>query len=308
MRIGILTFSALLYLGGCIGTDLVDDPIVDGQLEIAPDRMALLAGNSKMANATYFNTFGIEESVPVAWSTSPESVAAVNVNGLVTAKAQGQAFLFAAYSITRDSIRVTVVEDDTQVAYVDIVATKTALSVGESTTMTVTAKNINNGAVAGGGVQWFTSDEAIVTIDGSGIATAQASGVANVYATIDGVFSNEIEITVGGGKRMGTFQSANGYEATGMVTMEIISGDLILKFSDDFMTDFALGTFIYLANNHTSGTAIRNEGIELGEITTNGSHTFNVSENFPNTTLSQFEYVIVLCKPASIPFGFAQLN
>jgi hypothetical protein len=74
------------------------------------------------------------------------------------------------------------------------------------------------------------------------------------------------------------------------------------------MTDFALGTFIYLANNNSSGTAIRNEGIELGEIKTNGSHTFNVTQNFPNATLSQFEYVIVLCKPASIPFGFAQLD
>lgn len=42
MRIEIVTLSALLMLGGCIGTDLVDDPIVDGQLQIVPERLALL--------------------------------------------------------------------------------------------------------------------------------------------------------------------------------------------------------------------------------------------------------------------------
>jgi hypothetical protein len=308
MSLKMLSLCALLLLGGCIGTDVVDDPIVDGQLEIVPERLALLVGASEMAVATYFNMFGIEEAVAVTWSTEPESVATVDANGLVTGNAPGQAFLFASYFITKDSIRVTVVQNETEVAMVDITSPQTSLSIGESISLIATAKNINGGMVSGSGAQWFSTDETFVTIDGTGTVTGQSTGVAKVYATIDGVFSNEIEITVGGGKRVGTFQSANGYEATGMVTLEVEGGNLILKFSDDFMTDFALGTFIYLANNNSSGTAIRNEGIELGEIKTNGSHTFNVTQNFPNATLSQFEYVIVLCKPASIPFGFAQLD
>ena len=308
MRIEIVTLSALLMLGGCIGTDLVDDPIVDGQLQIVPERLALLVGTSEIADATYFNMFGIEEAVPVAWRTEPESVATVDANGKVTAIIPGQALLFATYSITTDSIHVTVVEDDNDVALVDLSATATSLSVGESTALMAIPKNINKVEVAGITTQWFSTDEMVITMDAAGTATAQAAGIANVYAVVDGVFSNPIEITVGGGKRVGTFQSANGYEATGMVTLEVEGGNLILKFSDDFMTDFALGTFIYLSNNNSSGTSIRNEGVELGEITTNGSHTFNVTQNFPNATLSQFQYVIVLCKPASIPFGFAQLN
>ncbi len=308
MRVEIITLSALLFLGGCIGTDLVDDPVVEGQLEIVPERMALLVGTTEMADATYFNTFGIEEAVPVTWSTEPQEVATVDANGLVTGNAPGQAFLLATYFITKDSIRVTVVQNETEVAMVDITAPQTSLSIGESISIIAMAKNINGGMASGSGALWFSTDETVVSVDGTGTATGKATGVAKVYATIDGVFSNEIEITVGGGKRMGTFQSANGYDASGMATMEVIDGEIILTFSDDFMTDFALGTFIYLANDNSSGTAIRNEGVELGEITTNGSHTFNVTENFPDVTLSQFEYVIVLCKPASIPFGFAQLD
>ncbi|MGB4972377.1 MAG: Ig-like domain-containing protein [Cyclobacteriaceae bacterium] len=308
MRVEIVLLSTFLLLGGCIGTDLVDDPIVDGQLEISPERMALLVGNSEMADAIYFNTFGIEESVPIGWSSTPASIARVDASGLVTAESPGQALLFAAYSITKDTIRITVVQNESDVAFVDITAPKTSLSIGESITVMATARNINGGMASGSGVQWFSTDQTVVTIDGAGTVTAQGSGIAKIYATINGVFSNEIEITVGGGKRMGTFQPANGYDASGMVTMEVISGELTVKFSDDFMTDFALGTFIYLANSNSSGTTIRNEGIELGEITTNGSHTFNVTANFPNATLNQFQYVIVLCKPASIPFGFAQLD
>lgn len=300
--------SFILLLGGCIGTDVVDDPLVDGRLEITPESIAMMVGETKMVDARYFNTFGIEETVPITWSTSLESIATVNAGGQISAKSAGQAFLFAAYSVTKDSIRITVVQDDTEVASVQLVVPKTSLAIGESVTATAVAKNINNESIAGGVAQWFSSDDAVAAIDESGLVMAQANGTARIHAIVDGVFSNEVEITVGGGKRTGTFQSANGYDASGMATLELINDELILKFSDNFMTDFALGTFIYLANNNTSGTTIRNEGIELGEITMNGAHTFNVTQNFPGTTLSQFEYVIVLCKPASIPFGFAQLN
>lgn len=308
MRIGILTSGLFFLLGGCIGTDLVDDPTVAGQLEIQPERMALLVGSSEMADAIYLNTFGIKESVPISWSTKPTAIASVDSNGSVKAKAPGQALLYAAYSITTDSIRVTVVQDENQVAYVDISTPNTSLSIGEFMVALTIARNINKAEIPIEMVEWFSTDELVVAIDETGTITGLGNGVASIYAKVNGVYSNEIELIVGGGKRIGTFQSANGYKASGMVALENINGELILQLSDSFMTDFALGTFIYLANNNMSGTSIRNEGIELGEITTNGSHTFNVTENFPNTTLSQFQYVIVLCKPASIPFGFAQLN
>ena len=308
MRIGILTFGALLFLVGCIGTDLVDDPVGNVKFEIQPERIAVLVGSSKMAEANYYNTFGVKESVPTFWTITPNTIAGVNGIGQVNGKARGQALLFASYASASDSIRVTVVQDETEVAYVDISTLKTSLSLGESVTVMFMTKNINELEIPGGEAQWFSTDESVLTINQMGIMTGQSKGSANVYAVIDGVYSNEIEVAIGEGIRTGTFQSANGYEATGMVTLETVGGNLILKLGDDFMTDFALGTFIYLANNNSSGTAIRNEGIELGEITTNGSHTFNVTQNFPDVTLSQFEYVIVLCKPASIPFGFAQLD
>ncbi|MBX2911740.1 MAG: hypothetical protein M9954_09090 [Cyclobacteriaceae bacterium] len=303
-----LTSGIILILGGCIGTDLVDDPMVPGQLEIQPDRIALLVGSMEEASAVYTNTFGVVENVPIAWNIGPATTASVSPNGVVTAKAPGQALLSAAYSSTTDSIRVTVVANEAEVAFVDVAVSEASLSVGETATAVATSKNINGAEVTGGAVQWISTDGPVVEVDAAGTLLAKGSGVADVYAIVDGVYSLGVPIIVGGGKRVGTFQSANGYNASGMAVLEVVNGELVLTFSDDFMTSFALGTFIYLANDNVSGTTIRNEGIELGEITTNGAHTFNVTQNFPNATISQFQYVIVLCKPASIPFGYAQLN
>lgn len=300
-------FAVALLLGGCIGTDLVDDPIIGDRLEIFPQRIALLIGNSTTAVANYSDVYGVEKDVSISWSTQPTSIASVDGNGKVTGVAPGQALLIASFGELKDTVRIAVVLDENAAASVDISATKTSLVSGESLTLSAIVKNIDDQPITTSTIQWFSSNEAVATVNADGLLMALSNGVVTVYAIVDGVFSNEIEIIVGG-IRSGTFMSANGYNASGMGTLKLENGALILSLNENFMTSFALGTFIYLANNNTSGTAIRNEGVELGEITTNGAHTFNVSQKFPNVTLSQYQYVIVLCKPASIPFGYAQLN
>ena len=82
---------------------------------------------------------------------------------------------------------------------------------------------------------------------------------------------------------------------------------MFLYLSEDFETSFALGTFIYLANS-TDGTAVRAQGVEIAEIKDNGAKEFNVSQIDPSIQLDDFRYVIILCKPASITFGYADLN
>lgn len=307
MKNWILTLTVLLTLGGCIGTDLVDDPIVAERLVIFPDRIALLVDNTTQATATFYNQYGVEEKVTISWSTQPTSIATVDQDGLVSAAAPGQALLIAAYGALKDTVRIAVVLNENAAASIDISVPKTSLALGEKTTFTAVVKNINDQPMTSSTIDWFSTNESVLTIDANGLATGAGIGAATVYAIADGVYSNEIEMSVGQ-IRIGTFVSANGYNTSGMATLQVVNGELILQLGENFMTDFALGTFVYLANNNTSGTAIRSEGVELGEIKTNGAHTFNVTQKFPAVTLSQYKYVIILCKPASIPFGYAQLN
>lgn len=302
--------AALIFfacLSSCIGTDYLDDPEVSEVLEISPDRIAVLVDENVQANATYFDKFGVARDVDVNWSTNPTSVAAVDGSGLLTGVATGQALLFASFDSLIDTIRVTVVQDANSAAIVDITTPKNLLAIGEMITLSSEIKNISGTTISGGTIAWSSSNEAVATVSADGIVTGVSTGKATIVAESDGIVSNAIELEVSG-DRTGTFSGANGYNASGTATLKEVNGEIILELSANFTTDFALGTFIYLANNNTSGSTVASTGIELGEITQNGARTFNVTANFPDVTLSQYQYVIVLCKPASVVFGFAQLN
>lgn len=308
MKNAYLFLLTALAFAGCIGTDLEDAPIVGKRLEISPDRIALLVGTSQMAKAYFYNEYGVpEEETTITWSAAPTNIATVDQNGNVTAVAPGQAKLFATTNELTDSVRIAVVLNASAAASVDITASKNSLNKGESIMVTTVVKNIDDVVITTSTLQWVSTDENVVTVDANGIVNAIGNGSATVYCIADGVYSNEILFSVGG-LLTGSFVPLSGYMASGMVTLKLDNGELILELADNFTTSFALGTFIYLSNNNTSGTAVQAGGIELGQITTNGAHTFNVSALFPGTTLTQFQYVVILCKPANIPFGYAQLN
>lgn len=307
MRILLSLLLAAIFLGSCIGTDEVDDPIVAARVEIVPDRIALLVGTTTTASASYFNTFGIAETVALEWEVLPSNIASVNQSGLITALAPGQAKLFVKHQGVADSVRIAVVIDESAAASVDISTNKTSLALNETVALSAVVKNIDDIVITTSTIEWKSSDENIITIDSDGKATGIGNGMAKVFAIVDGVFSNEIEMMVGA-VRIATFVSANGYDASGTAELVVVNEDLVLMLNEDFMTDFALGTFIYMANSNSSGTTIKSNGIELGEIKTGGSHMFNITEKFPSVTPTQFRYVIVLCKPASVVFGYADFN
>ncbi|MGE0588916.1 MAG: Ig-like domain-containing protein [Cyclobacteriaceae bacterium] len=307
MRILLPLLLVAIFLGSCIGTDEVDDPVVAEKIEIVPDRIALLVGTSTTASATFFNTFGIAETVALEWEVVPSNIASVDPSGLITALSPGQAKLFVKHQGVADSVRIAVVIDENAAASVDISAAKTSLALSETISLSAVVKNIDDMEITTSTIEWKSSDEDVITIDTNGQATGVGNGLAKVFAIVDGVFSNEIEMMVGAA-RIATFVSANGYDASGTAELVEVNGDLVLMLNEDFMTDFALGTFIYMANSNSSGTSIKSNGIELGEITTNGSHMFNITEKFPDVTPIQFRYVIVLCKPASVVFGYADFN
>jgi hypothetical protein len=110
-----------------------------------------------------------------------------------------------------------------------------------------------------------------------------------------------------GSSRVGTFVPAGGYAAEGMAVLRFSGEQVVLELSDNFKTSFALGTFVYLSNS-TSGSATFSNGLELGQITTSGAKTFNVSVLHPTVGLFDYRYVIILCKPARVTFGYADMN
>jgi hypothetical protein len=307
VRIAAVT-GILFALSGCIGTDYVDDPIVGEQIEINASQLALMTGDTHPLSATYFDQYGIEKPAEFVWTSSAPLVATVDSKGVVKAIGSGQAMVVASSgNAVSSSVNITVVASTDQVAKVEIVSPsgKISLGVGESHTLDVMVKNINNEILMGRTVQWFSENSSIATVN-EGMVTGVASGLVDIHAKVEGVKSNLLNFSIGAGLS-GSFISAGGYKATGMASLKENGGNIFLEFSNNFETSFALGTFVYMANV-SNGTQVKAGGLEVGQITTNGAKSFNLSAISPGIKLTDYKYVIILCKPASVTFGYAELK
>ncbi len=307
LRLVALT-AILLALTRCIGTDYVDDPIVGERIEITLSQLALMVDETEPLSASYYDQYGIEKSVELVWTSSAPQVATVDSNGLVLGMSAGQAMIVVSFGNTvSSSLNLTVVANANQVAKVVIAspANKISLAIGESHTVSVTVKNINDESLTDRTVQWFSENASIATVN-NGVVTGVSTGLVDIHAKVEGVKSNLLNFSIGSGLS-GSFVSAGGYKAIGMASVKEIDGNIILELSNNFETSFALGTFVYMANV-TNGSQVKANGLEVAQITTNGTKSFNLSAIQPGLKLTDYNYVIILCKPASVTFGYAELK
>ena len=296
-------------LSSCIGVDIVDDEPVDPILSISPMQGALNIGDNLQFNASYTNEFGQPTQVPVTWTSSQQTVLGIDGEGLATALSAGQTMVTASNGSTISNVvLITVVADSNAVASVNILSDPLNLQLNDTLTLEVEVLNLSGEMISGAVVSWSSNNPQVVTVDTSGKLQALTEGTAEITASVDGINSTPLVVTVGDNQRTGTFMGANGYTTEGTATLTIDGQDqLILTLSDDFDTDFALGTFLYLSNS-TGGASTRNNGLELAELTTDGAATFNITEIMSSVGIHDYQYVVVLCKPASITFGFADLS
>ena len=117
----------------------------------------------------------------VEWSSSNESVATIDANGLVTAIAVGEAIITATTTDGSDlsaSCKVTVVPTLAETIALD----KTEISLEATETATLVATVLPETAT-NKSVTWASSNEAVATIDDNGEVTAIALGEAIITAT-----------------------------------------------------------------------------------------------------------------------------
>ena len=306
--LSIYCYFLLAFLGSCIGEDLVDDELIPQTLSITAAQTALEIGEQLQLNAAFTNEFGQPDNAVINWSSSDNQIINVNDQGLAQAVAPGQAIITAqAENANSNMLLLTVVGDPNAVASVTFSVSSLQLQLNESVLLQAEPRNLNGDLLSGLTVTWESNNPQVVSVDQNGMVQALLNGTAQITATVEGIASNPLEVTVGDNQRVGTFNGASGYTTEGMATLSVDgNGDLILELSDDFDTDFALGTYIYLSNT-TSGASTRNNGLEIAEITTDGAASFNISELDSSIDISDFQYVVVLCRPASITFGFAEL-
>ncbi len=128
-----------------------------------------------------------------SWESSDDAVATVDGSGLVTARGNGTATVTATAGEASGSAVVTVAQSPESVAVVPAEATIAAL--GDTLRLEAEAFDANGHAVAGAEFSWESSDDAVATVDGSGLVTARGNGTATVTATA-GEASGSAVVTV----------------------------------------------------------------------------------------------------------------
>ena len=119
--------------------------------------------------------------VEFSWESSDGAVATVDASGLVTAAGNGTATITASADSASGMATVTVMQSPDSVAVLPEEATIAAL--GDTLRLAAEALDANGQSVAGAEFVWESSDDAVATVDGSGLVTAAGNGMATITAS-----------------------------------------------------------------------------------------------------------------------------
>ena len=97
--------STLFAFNSCIGTDLIDDPIIGEKLSITPRIDSLAVGKEQVFSVKYSNKYGIEEVTSnVTWRSSNPTKISVDATGKAKALMVGKATIYTSNGILTDSV------------------------------------------------------------------------------------------------------------------------------------------------------------------------------------------------------------
>ncbi len=183
VRLGLA--GALALAGSCTeDTPTVPQPFA--MTVVAPSPLLLLdaLGDTVRLTAEVRDQAGVAmRYASVEWSSSDERVATVDSTGLVTAVGNGTATVTAASGAVAGSAAVTVVQVVAEVRVEP--GSVTLFSAGDTVRLAAQVVDANGRIVNGAGIEW-SSDNAAVRVDGSGLVTAVNEGRAVVSAVAGG--------------------------------------------------------------------------------------------------------------------------
>ena len=177
--LGVATLSATLWAYAC-GDGTTEPPTPDPP---RPTTVTVSPAAAQLAaiDATVQFTAEVRDQhgqamadAAVSWTSGSAAVAAVSSAGLVTATGNGTATITASAGTAAGTARVTVEQSPASVAVVPAEAAISAL--GDTLRLEAEAFDTNGHAVAGAELSWESGDDAVATVDGSGLVTAEPTG------------------------------------------------------------------------------------------------------------------------------------
>ena len=169
--------------GSAAGTASVTVAQRAARVDVSPDAHTLSAiGDSvQLAAAPFDANDNAVEDATIAWSSEDDAVATVDDSGLVTAAGNGTANITAQADAATGAAAVTVSQ---VIVEMDVVPSATTLfSLGDTIRLVATGVDANGHHGSALAVTWMSEDDAVATVDSTGLVTAVRTGSADVFAT-----------------------------------------------------------------------------------------------------------------------------
>ncbi|AUR52791.1 beta strand repeat-containing protein [Aquella oligotrophica] len=167
-------------------------------IEINIDDNTLVAGTSGKLTATGHYSDGSSQQLTnqVSWASSDSSIVNVTADGVAHANKAGSANVTASLAgVTSNSLSVTV--RAAVLKSIEINIDDNTLVAGTSGKLTATGHYSDGSSQQlTNQVSWASSDSSIVNVTADGVAHANKAGSANVTASLAGVTSNSLGVTV----------------------------------------------------------------------------------------------------------------
>ncbi|HAA11871.1 MAG TPA: hypothetical protein DCE41_09300 [Cytophagales bacterium] len=104
----------LLFLGGCIGTDILDWEVMDARVVITTRLETLAVGETFQLEAEYFDSLGqLQTDASVVWTSSDESIISVDDAGIASAHEAGEVTILAQAGPAQDTLTIVAGDETT---------------------------------------------------------------------------------------------------------------------------------------------------------------------------------------------------
>ena len=263
---------------GKSGTSVVTVSVPVASVTVSPAAASVQAGQTQPLTATLKDANGnVLTGRTVTWSSNNTPVATVNGTGLVTAKVAGSATITATSEGQSGTASITVTP--VPVASVTVTPASGSVAVGSTLQLTATPRDANGNPLTGRVITWQASNNAIASVNGSGLVSGVAAGgPITITATSEG-HSGTAAVTV-------TTSSGAQFGHVFVVTEENTDYVDVTSSSMPYLTGLAAQYGLatqYYANTHPSiGNYFE---LATGQVLTNDDGSSTI-ENVPNIVRS----------------------
>ncbi len=165
--------------------EALDQTLAVDDLEISPDPVRLELFQTTQVTATLYDRGENEiEGLDVEWSSSNESIATIDADGVVEGQSTGDTTITARVGQQEASATVVVY---TPVKRVEVEPAEAEVDIGGRLELSASAYGEDDSELAARTAEWSSADEDIATVDADGRVSGVAEGQATIRAAITGV-------------------------------------------------------------------------------------------------------------------------